>query len=447
MTENPPSRAVISLGSQESSQTLAPLFTKVRRRVAPFLILLYFIAFLDRVNVSFAALTMNRDLRISDDLFGLGAGIFFVGYLVFAVPSTLMLRRVGARVWIAVLMVTWGLLSCSMAFVQGPRSYIAVRFLVGAAEAGFFPGIILYLTLWLPGSARAAVMALFTFSIPLSNVIGAPLSTYILTLGGWYGLRSWQWLFLLEGLPAILVGLTVPFVLAASPNTVRWLTITEKRTLFESIVREEIGDDVSTCAPRRPTVRDWLSRRLGLPATVYFLLMVGLYALGFWVPRILSALNVADRRLGWLTAIPFLFGGVCMLVWSKRSDTAHSRSAYLATALAAGGGGMGIVALAADWRVALLGLCIAASGILSAMPVFWASLSQRLAKAESPAAMAAINSVGNIGGFASPYAIGWLLKTTHHYRAGLLLTAVSLGVGALLAVDRRTSRLDEARTA
>ncbi|MEO6924597.1 MAG: MFS transporter, partial [Bryocella sp.] len=414
-TEALPSRSGAFPGVHAPDLDPGPLFAKVQRRVAPFLILLYFVAFLDRVNVSFASLTMNRDLHISDDLFGLAAGIFFVGYLIFAVPSNLMLHRVGARVWIAVLMVTWGLLSCSMAFVPGVRSYIVLRFLIGAAEAGFFPGIIVYLTLWLPGSARAAVMALFTFSIPLSNVIGAPLSSYILMLGGRGGLHSWQWLFLLEGLPAILIGLTVPFALAGSPRTVSWLTSAEKDNLLDLIAREEVEVAPTLAGSRRSLLREWLSPRLAIPSAIYFFLMIGLYALGFWVPRILSSLNVPDRRLGWLTAVPFFIGGVYMLFYSRRSDAARSRTPYLVGALASGSVGMGIVAFASDWRLALLGLSLAAAGILSAMPVFWAALSQRLTRSESVVVIAVVNSVGNIGGFLSPYAIGWLLKTTHRY--------------------------------
>jgi ACS family tartrate transporter-like MFS transporter len=434
-------------GNCSFDASLNPVYAKVQRKVAPFLILMYFVAFLDRVNVSFASLTMNRDLGISDSLFGLGAGIFFIGYLIFAVPSNVMLSRIGARKWIGILMVLWGLLSCGMAFVVGPRSYIVVRFLIGAAEAGFFPGIILYLTFWLPGSARAAIIALFTFSIPLSNVVGAPISSYILSLGSRAGLHDWQWLFLLEGVPAVLLGAIAPLVMRSGPDDVPWLTVDEKRQLADAIRREgaELAAE-SIDEARRPLPVLSLSLRLGIPAMTYFLLMIGLYALGFWIPRMLSSLGVPVRQLGWMTAVPFLVGGVGMLLWGRHSDKSSNRKAHLALSFLSGAIGMTVVAFASTRLLAVAGLSLASIGILSAMPIFWAVLSQQLTRAKSAVGIAAVNSVGNIGGFIGPYAIGWLLETTHHYRIGLLVTAISLLCGALLTMIERAPKLSGTRT-
>ena len=404
---------------------MATLYTRVTLRVAPFLILLYLVAFLDRVNVSFASLSMNRDLNIPDDLFGLAAGIFFLGYLLFAVPSNLMLTRLGAPRWIAILMAIWGALSCGLAFVHGPIAYILLRFLIGAAEAGFFPGIILYLTRWLPGSQRGGIMALFTFSIPLSNILGAPISAAILSMNGTGNLHGWQWLFLLEGLPSLFLACLVPYFLAAGPAEVSWLTPSEKQSLLTRIESESLPPET------RPSHRELI-----IPALTYFVLMIGLYALSFWVPRILSSHGVALHWLGWATALPSAFGALGMLLWSRLSDRLGQRQRHLAAALALAATGIATAALSpshgAFWP--LIGFSAAAIGVLAAMPIFWASLSQRLTPARAVVAIAAVNSIGNIGGFLGPYAMGWMLKTTHQFRPGLLATAACLLVGALLAL-------------
>jgi MFS transporter, ACS family, tartrate transporter len=260
---------------------MQPLYRKISLRLVPFLILLYLVAFLDRVNISFAALTMNRDLRIDERLFGVAAGVFFLGYFFFEVPSNLMLLRVGARRWIMALMIAWGIVSVATAFVPGPRLYIVLRFLLGSAEAGFYPGVILYLTFWLPPALRSSIMAMFVTAIPLSNIIGAPLSAQILLLNHFAGLKGWQWLFVLEGSPAILLGLLVFFLLPDRPELVHWLSREEKRALARDL----------HVAPSTHPKGHWLLGALAAQPVVYgwslayFCLMLGLYGLGSGFPR------------------------------------------------------------------------------------------------------------------------------------------------------------------
>jgi ACS family tartrate transporter-like MFS transporter len=407
----------------------AALYRRISLRIAPPLILLYFVAFLDRVNISFAALSMNRDLGISDEVFGLAAGIFFVGYLLFAVPSNVMLTRFGARRWIAVLMVTWGLLSGSMAFVHSVPAYIALRFCIGAAEAGFFPGVILYLTQWLPGSARAGIMALFTFSIPLSNVVGSPISAAILRLP-WHGaLAGWQWLFLLEALPAILLGCMVPWMLESSPSAVRWLSAAEKQALVHAMEQESSNSSLTQHGSSRPPLASLIA-----PSAIYFTMMIGLYALGFWVPRLLTSHGVVLAQLGWLTAVPFAFGAAGMFAWSRWSDYTRERRRNLAGALVTAGCGMLLTGFAPSASIAIVGLSLSAIGVFAAMPVFWAAFSQRIAVRHAAVGIAIVNSVGNIGGFLGPWTTGWLLHRTQSYAAGLAATAIVLLLGALLAL-------------
>jgi ACS family tartrate transporter-like MFS transporter len=410
----------------------AALYRRISLHIAPPLVLLYFISFLDRVNISFAALTMNRDLGIGDSLFGLAAGIFFIGYLIFAVPSNLVLVRVGARRWIAVLMVAWGILSGSMAFVHEPAMYLTLRFLIGAAEAGFFPGVILYLTQWLPGSARAGIMALFTFAIPLSNMLGAPVSARIMRMDGHSGLAGWQWLFLLEAVPAVVLGCLVPWMLESGPQLAAWLTDGEKATLLSAMQREESAPaNTSSRPPLLPLIA---------PATIYFAMMVGLYGLGFWVPRLLANQGVGLVKLGWFTAAPYAVGAIGMLLLSRLSDTTGQRRLILVLALVSAGAGMAATGFASSALLVIGGLSVAAVGVFASMPVFWAAFSQKMAASQAAVSIAAINSVGNLGGFVGASATGWLLKHTHSYLDGLLATGLCLFCGALLALFAMPAR-------
>lgn len=413
------------------------LYRRISLHVAPPLVVLYFVAFLDRVNVSFAALTMNKALGISNTLYGLAAGIFFLGYMLLAIPSNLALQRFGARRWIAVLMIVWGILSGCMAFVHGPKTYILLRFLVGAAEAGFFPGVILYLTQWLPGSARAGIMGLFMFSVPLSSVIGAPVSAWILKMHGARGLDGWQWLFLLEALPAILLGCIVPWLLTSSPQEARWLSEAETSQLLLAMQQEVAASD----AAREPSARFPINKALAASLT-YFFYAIGLYTLGFWVPKLLSSHGVALGQLGWLTAVPFAIGSAGMFVWTRHSDRINERRRSLACAFTVAAIGMAIAAMAPTVSIVLAGLSIVAIGTFAALPIFWAGFSQRILPQHAAVAIALVNSLGNIGGFLGPYATGWLLDRTHTYTVGLLCTAACLLLGGLLAlIQGKTKRV------
>jgi ACS family tartrate transporter-like MFS transporter len=352
-----------------------PLYLKISRRLVPFLMLLYLVAFLDRVNISFAKLTMNRDLNIGDGLFGLAAGMFFFGYFLFEVPSNLILVRVGACRWIMILMIAWGLLSMATAFVPGPATYTLFRFLLGSAEAGFYPGVILYLTFWLPPSVRSSALAWFATAIPLSNVIGAPISNAILLHVHSAGLHGWQWLFILEGAPAILLGVLVLFLLPDRPEQVAWLTAEEKQTL---------QDDLKESArPHSPAPHSIFQTFTAEPSVylwslAYFCTTFGIYNLGFWIPTVLKSRGIAAENLGWATALPYLAAVFLMIFWCRSSDRRGERRIHLTASFIAATAGFLLAAFAANAPVAIAGFALAAGGVLAAMPIFWSASTLRL---------------------------------------------------------------------
>jgi ACS family tartrate transporter-like MFS transporter len=404
-----------------------PLYRKIARRLVPFLMALYLIAFLDRVNISFAKLTMNRDLKIDEGLFGLAAGMFFLGYFLFEVPSNMALLRVGARRWIMILMIAWGILSVATAFVPGPALYILLRFLLGSAEAGFYPGIILYLTFWLPPSVRSSVMAWFVTAIPLSNLLGAPVSNAILLYAHCAGLKGWQWLFLLEGTPAILLGVLVYFLLADRPEEVGWLSAEEKQTL-EHDLKEAAAPHSS--APHSLLQALTVEPKVYLWSLAYFCLMIGLYGLGFWIPTVLKSHGVSPESLGWATALPYLAAIAGMILWSRNSDRHRERRFHLAVAYLTAAAGFVLAAFAPSALLAITGFTLAAIGVLSAMPVFWSASTVQLAGPMVAAHIAVINSIGNLGGFVGPVAMGWQHQATHSFVAGLASIALCLTLGA-----------------
>jgi len=415
-----------------------PLYLKISRRLVPFLMLLYLVSFLNRVNVSFAALTMNLDLNIGEGLFGLAAGMFFLGYFLFEVPGNIMLLRLGARRWIMILMVAWGIVSVANAFVPGPTLYIVLRFLLGSAEAAFYPGVILYLTFWLPPSVRSSVMALFVTAIPLSNLIGAPISAQIMMMDQVGGLKGWQWLFLLQGTPAILLGVLVYFVLPDRPEHVSWLSAAEKQTL---------QDDLAAAAPPSSGRPHSLFGALTGQTVVYgwsfayFCLMIGLYGLSFWIPKVLVSHGMSLKSLTWAAALPYLAAVFAMVFWSRSSDRHRERRFHLTAAFSAAAAGFLLAAFAPNAWIAITGFSVGAIGVLAAMPVFWSASTVRLAGPMVGAQIAVINSIGNLGGFVSPVAMGWLHQLTHNYIAGLASVAVCLGLGA--AAVARLLRAEE----
>jgi ACS family tartrate transporter-like MFS transporter len=409
---------------------MTPLYRRIALRLIPLLMLLYFVAFLDRVNISFAALTMNRDIGISASLFGIAAGMFFFGYFLFELPSNLILVRIGARRWIACIMFVWGIVSVSTALVHGPVEYIALRFLLGAAEAGFFPGIILYLTFWLPPAVRSSIISVFVAAIPLSNLVGAPISAHILLMNNQLGIKGWQWLFLLEGAPAVVISLFVPILLPSRPEEVHWLSAEEKQQIARDL-REaepphaEASHSVLQMFAAQPAIYAW--------SFVYFCLTIGIYGLGFWIPTVLVSHGMTLRQLSWAAALPYLIAILGALWWNRRSDRLGERRVHLAGAYVAAAAGFLLAAFAPNAAIAITGFSCAAAGVIAAMPVFWSASTLELAGPLLASHIAVINSLGNLGGFAGPALMGWLHQSTHSYLAGLVSIAAVLLLGALTA--------------
>lgn len=407
---------------------------KVRKRLLPFLMLLYFVAYLDRVNIGFAALEMNSSIGLTSAAFGFGAGVFFLGYFLFEVPSNLALHRVGARVWIARIMATWGILSMAMAFVQGPASFHVLRFCLGAAEAGFFPGVIYLLTRWFPVEHRARMIALFMAAVPVSTAIGSPLSGAIMLLDGVLNLHGWQWLFLLEGLPALLLSPVVLVFLDDGPETARWLT-EEERSLLVSRLREEAPPQ--THGPALAALADWRILLLGI---VYFGTSAGLYALGIWSPQMIARFGLDPLETGFANAIPAIIAVVAMVWWARHSDISGEREKHVLLACLVAAAGLLLAGQANSLIACVAALVLVNAGISAAKPPLWGIPTRFLGGAGAAAGIAAINSIGNLGGFAGPALIGWMEQRTGSFAGGLAVVAGMLIVsGAVVALLPRLS--------
>jgi ACS family tartrate transporter-like MFS transporter len=409
----------------------ARVLRKLAWRILPFVVLLYFVSFLDRVNVGIASLTMNRDVGLSPAVYGLGAGIFFLGYFLFEVPSNLILHRIGARVWIARVMVTWGLVSVAMAWVQGPASFVSLRFLLGVAEAGFFPGIILYLSTWFPARHRAAATAVFMAAAPLSTALGSPVSGALLQMHGLWGLKGWQWLFLLEGAPAILLGFVVLAFLTDRPKDARWLADDERAWLMAQMQREQV-----------PAPQDlWQGLKLGLAdrrvlalALVYFGASSGLYTLGLWAPQIIAEFGLSPLAIGLVNALPGIAAVIAMVWWSRHSDATGERTWHVAGACLLAAAGLAWAGVAVTLIGVVLALMVVNVGVSCAKPPLWAMPTRFLSGPAAAAGIAAINAIGNLGGFAGPVMIGWLKDLTGSFLGGLYFVAGLLLASALLVV-------------
>lgn len=411
---------------------------KVAWRLIPFLGVLYFFAFLDRVNVGFAALTMNADLGLSSAAYGIGAGIFFLGYVLFEVPSNLLLERYGARIWIARILVSWGLCSAAMAFVQGPWSFYAVRLLLGFAEAGFFPGIIYYLTCWFPSAYRARIIALFLLALPLSSVIGAPVSTALLGLD-MGGIAGWRWMFLFEALPTIVLGFVVLKVMTDRPAQAHWLTAEEREWLCQACDREAAHGHTSSLMQALALPRVWLQ---GL---TYFGLIFGVYGFGFFLPQIIKSLGTnSNFQVGLLTMVPYALTCVAMVLWGRHSDATGERSWHIAASALFGAVALFASGLVSNPVYAFAALSFAAVGIYSGLPSFWALVGKGLKGPAAAGTIAVINSIGNLGGFFGPSLIGMAKERTGTYTSSLLLIAIFLVAASVLVVWMRGS---EARAA
>jgi MFS transporter, ACS family, tartrate transporter len=421
----------LGLNIESFSDGKEAVLRKVAWRLLPFLFGLYILAYLDRVNVGFAAAALKSDLDLSDEAYGFGAGIFFFGYALFEVPSNLILARVGARRWIARIMIIWGILSASMLFVRGAQSFYALRFGLGIAEAGFFPGILLYLTYWFPESWRARAVARFMTATALAGVIGAPVSSAALALDGTSSLTGWQWLFLVEGIPSILVGMVVFFYLTDRPEHARWLT-PQERDWLATRLRQDQDRQKHQKHTFAEAVR---SGRVWLLASLYFLLVTGMYGISFWLPETLRGLSGwTETQSGLASAVPFLSAAIGMILIGSHSDRYKERRWHLALSAFLGAGGLVICTLTRSALPALAALAIASVGIWGALGPFWALPTQTLRGQAAAGGIALINSLGNLGGFLGPYLIGWLNKFTGNSRSGLLFLAASLAAGGLLGL-------------
>jgi ACS family tartrate transporter-like MFS transporter len=390
---------------------------KVSARLVPFLILCYFVAYLDRVNVGFAALTMNKDLGLSASAFGFGAGIFFLAYFLFEVPSNLFLERVGARKWIARIMFTWGLISGATAFIGGETSFFVVRVLLGIAEAGFFPGIIFFLTLWFPAVYRARIIGYFMAAIPLSTVIGAPISGWLLGLDGVMGMKGWQWLFILEATPALILSVVVFFYLTDRPSDATWLEPDERAWLVARLQQERT---------KRETVRHYsvaqalLNPKVLALSLVYFGAVATNYGLSFFLPQIVKAFGVSNLQAGFITALPYVVGVISIVWWGRHSDRTLERRYHLAFPLFVASAGIAISTTLDDPTMKMVALSIAGFGIFGCLPVFWTFPTAFLSGAAAAGGIALINSIGNLAGFAGPYVMGRIKDLTGSYTGGLL---------------------------
>lgn len=413
--------------------------SRITWRIVPYIMLLYFIAFLDRVNIGFASLTMNQDLGLSSTAFGLGAGIFFVGYFLFEVPSNLILHKVGARIWIARVMVTWGLVSGCMAFVQGETSFYILRFLLGVAEAGFFPGIILYLSYWFPAKNRASVTALFMAAAPISTALGSPISGALLEMHGYMGIAGWQWMFLLEAIPAVVLGVVTFFFLTDRPAKAGWLADDEKEWLTATMKEEEAQRSASSAHNPLKALAD--PRVLAL-SLVYFGTSAGLYTLGIWSPQIIKAFGLSSLATGFVNALPGVVAVVAMVLWARHSDRTRERTWHVVIACLVAAGGLVLAAGAATIVAVVLALVIVNIGISSSKPPLWSMPTMFLGGSSAAAGIATINSIGNLGGFAGPAIIGWIKDETGSFAGGLYFVAASLLVsaGLVLVLSRAQKR-------
>ena len=406
-------------------------------RIVPFLMLCYFVAYLDRVNVGFAKLQMAQELKFSETVFGFGAGVFFLGYFIFEVPSNLIMHRVGARMWIARIMITWGMISGAFMFVSSETMFYVLRFLLGAAEAGFFPGIILYLTYWYPSQRRARIVATFMSAIPVSAIFGNPLSGYIMDrfnqTNGWSG---WQWMFLIEAVPAFLIGIVTLLYLDNGIRSAKWLTEDEKQ-LLEAAIADEHQAKTTSPAGKPGVFKDG---RVWLMCLIYFCFVLGQYGLNFWMPTLVKASGVTGNfNIGLVSAIPYIVTFFTMLALGRHADCRRERRWHLAIPATVSAMGFIVAATAPNVFVAIAALSVAAAGTISCAPLFWSLPTAFLAGAGAAAGIAWVNSVGNLAGFAGPYLVGFLKDQTGSNAAGMYMLAGVLVIGAIatLAVPAR----------
>jgi MFS transporter, ACS family, tartrate transporter len=420
---------------------------RVARRLLPLLILCYFVAYLDRVNVGFAALTMNRALGFNATVYGFGSGIFFLGYFIFEVPSNVLLSKIGARIWIARILITWGIISAGTAFIVGPVSFYSVRFALGIAEAGFFPGIILYLTWWFPSYYRSRIVGVFMAAIPISNIVGSLVSGVLLDLDGWLGMAGWQWLFIIEAVPAVVLGVVFWITMTDWPSQAHWLAPEQRDWLIARLAAEQA---------QREAIRSYtlwqalLDRRVLLLSLVYFGGTFAGYGIVLFQPQIVHRLAEGFGMTGVINAIPYVFAAVTMVLWGRHSDHTGERSRHVAIAYLVSSVGLIATALMVDPIMTMAMLVIAAMGQSSTGPTFWSLPTAMLSGTAAAGGIALINALGNLGGFFGPYLFGLIKDATGgSFTFGLVAIAmgpiISACVVLLLGHDRRLEHIPAAR--
>ncbi len=414
---------------------------KLQLRILPFAMLLYLVSFLDRVNVGFAALTMNKAIGLTPKMFGLGGGLFFIGYLTVQIPSNLMMLRVGARSWIARVVIAWGVVSMASAFVVGPYSFYAMRFLLGVAEAGFFPGMVLYLSLWFPARQRAAAIAIFMAAAPLSTVIGSPISGALMELPRFMGLANWQWLYIIEALPAILLGFLTLKVLTDRPENAAWLNVDEQAWLKETLAAEQAQSHAVEEGIRSvwAVVRE--PRVLAL-TLVNFGSSAGLYVLGLWAPLLIKQFGHSAHIVGWLNTLPGVVAVVGLVLWARHSDRTLERRWHVAIPCLVGCAGLAWAGYAQTTIAGELALSVASFGSNGLKGPVWAVPGEFLSGARAAAGIGLINSLGNLGGFVGPLLIGWIKEQSGSYFGGLDVVAAMMALSGfvMLAMRRKAER-------
>ncbi|PLP99900.1 MFS transporter [Cupriavidus pauculus] len=424
--------ALESLPPAQLAQQRNEAYRKITVRLIPFLVFLFILAWIDRVNVGFAKLQMLQDLQFSEAVYGLGAGIFFIGYFLFEVPSNLLLEKIGARKTLARITILWGLASMAMIFVKTPMQFYTLRFMLGIFEAGFFPGVVLYLTYWFPAARRARINGLFMTSFAIAGVVGGPLAGFIMSaMDGVDGLANWQWLFVIEGIPSVLAGIAVLLYLPEKPVNAKWLSQQEQAIVTHDI-DQEAGDPA-----KHSSLKDALANaRVWICAAIYFCVVSGNATIAFWSPSIIKELGVqGNLQIGLVSAIPFVAGTIAMVLNGIHSDRTGERRMHcaLATLLAAVG-----LTLTGMWLhsavLALIALTVASVGILAAFPVFWSLPSAFLAGTAAAGGIALINSIGNLAGFVAPYMIGWFKTTTGKLASGLYFVAALEACATVLVI-------------
>ena len=400
---------------------------KIAWRIVPLLTLAYVVNYLDRTNIGFAALTMNKDLGFTATEFGIGAGVLFIGYTVFEVPSNLALYRFGARRWIARIMITWGIVSALTALVVGVKSYYLARFALGVAEAGFFPGVAYYFAAWFPTQYRTRMLAWFLVAIPLSSVVGGPISGLLLELDGMLGLKGWQWLFIIEGIPAVILGVVVLRVLADRPANATWLSGKE-RDILKGMLDAERRE-----RPKSSVLTAVSDPRVVLLAVVQFGFTLGSYGVGIFLPQIIKTSDLSNMVVSFLAAVPYVFASIGMIWWAWRVDRTGKKIGNLTIACGVAALGLAASVLSGNLVVALGALTVALVGLTSARAIFWPIPTRFLSGVGAAAGLAFINSIGTIGGFAGPYLMGVMRDFTGSFTAGLLAMAGILLLTTLLA--------------